>query len=125
MDLFKKYDPTEKTAATPAAEHLFKVDGNAIQLSVQLSTVFHHFVAKCLFATKRARPDISTAVAFLTTRVKGPDEDDWKKLTRLIRYLRGTTALVLTLSASSTTIPKWWVDGSHSIHPKMQGHMGG
>ena len=25
-----------------------------------------------------------TAVAFLTTRVKGPDTDDWKKLVRLL-----------------------------------------
>ena len=76
VDLFRKYDDTDKTAATPAAEHLFKVDGNTTQLSIPLATAFHHFVTKCLFATKRARPDISTAVAFLTTRVKGPDEDN-------------------------------------------------
>ena len=125
VDLFRKYDDCDKVAATPAAEHLFKVDDKAEPLGTQQATVFHHFVAKCLFATKRARPDISTAVAFLSTRVKGPDQDDWKKLVRLIRYLRGTPTLALTLSASSTTIPKWWVDGSHGVHPKMQGHTGG
>ena len=125
IDLFAKFDDSTKTAATPAADHLFKVDDSSTPLSQQQATVFHHFVAKCLFATKRARPDISTAVAFLSTRVKGPDEDDWKKLVRLIRYMRGTLQLPLTLSAESASIPKWWVDGSHGVHPKMQGHTGG
>jgi hypothetical protein len=64
-------------------------------------------------------------VAFLTTRVKSPDEDDWKKLVRLIRYLRGTTDLPLILKADSSAIPKWWVDGSHGVHPNMRGHTGG
>jgi hypothetical protein len=125
VDLFQKHDDTTRTAATPAAEHLFKVDEDAQKLSQSQATIFHHFVAKCLFATKRARPDISTAMAFLTTRVKGPDEQDWKKLIRLIRYLHGTLEMPLTLSADTTMIPKWWVDGLHGVHPKMQGHTGG
>ena len=125
VDMFQKYDNNNKTATTPAADHLFKVSEFSKPLPQHTMTVFHHFVAKCLFATKRARPDISTAVAFLSTRVKGPDEDDWKKLTRLIRYLRGTLRLPLTLSADSASMPKWWVDGSHGVHPKMQGHTGG
>jgi len=61
-------------------------------------------VAKCLFASKRARPDIILPVAFLTTRVKSPDTDDWKKLTRAIRYLRGTIELPLILRADSAYI---------------------
>jgi len=125
VNLFHQYDESELTAATPATVQLFKVNHDCNRLPESLSTVFHHFVAKCLFATKRARPDISTAVAFLTTRVKGPDEDDWKKLIRLIRYLRGTLLLPLRLSAESTSTPKWWVDGSHGVHPNLQGHTGG
>jgi hypothetical protein len=64
-------------------------------------------------------------VAFLTTRVKGPDQDDWKKLTRLIRYLRGSVDLSMALSADSVPVPKWWVDGSHATHPDMRGQTGG
>jgi hypothetical protein len=52
-------------------------------LDEETGKVFHNFVAKCLFLTKRARPDIHTAVAFLTTWVKKPDKDDWKKLQRI------------------------------------------
>ena len=73
--------------------------------------MFHTFVAKALFDTKKSRPDIHTAVAFLTTRVWGPNEDDWKKLLRLMQYLRNTTGMPSTLRADSTNIVKWWVDG--------------
>jgi len=47
-------------------------------------------VAQLLFVTMRCRRDIQTAVAFLTTRVKEPDEDDWAKLKRVLKYLHGT-----------------------------------
>ena len=125
LQLFSKQDETDSIAKTPAAEHLFKVNEETLSLTQDQATVFHNFVAKCLFLTKRARPDIATAVAFLTTRVKGPGQDDWKKLTRLIRYLRGSVSLPLTLSADSVPVPKWWVDGSHVTHPNMRGHSGG
>jgi hypothetical protein len=125
VEMFHQYDPTTSTASTPAAEHIFKVDDRSEKLPEKLSIVFHHFVAKCLFATKRSRPDIAVAVAFLTTRVKSPDKDDWKKLVRMIRYLRGTKELTLTLSVDSAIVAKWWVDGSHGVHPNMRGHTGG
>jgi hypothetical protein len=125
IKLFAEHDKSLSHANTPAAEHLFKVNEDAICLDEREATVFHNFVAKCLFLTKRARPDISTAVAFLATRVKGSDEDDWKKLVRMIRYLRGSVDLPLILRADSVPIPKWWADGSHTAHPNMRGHSGG
>ena len=72
-----KYD-IKKLAKTPAANHLFKVDDNCEKLNNKMKEDFHTFVAKNLFLCKRARPDIQTAVAFLTTRVKASDDDDWK-----------------------------------------------
>jgi hypothetical protein len=125
LELFAQHDSSKSAANTPAAEHLFKVNEEATSLDQEQATIFHNFVAKCLFLTKRARPDISTAVAFLTTRVKGPDQDDWKKLVRMIRYLRGSVELPLILRADSVPVPKWWVDGSHATHPDMRGHSGG
>ena len=90
---FSKYDPGSKTACTPAADHLFKVRDDVKPISENLAQTFHTFVAKSLFATKRARPDIATAVSFLTTRVIEPDEDDWEKLVCMIRYLNGSPDL--------------------------------
>ena len=125
---FADHDDSTKptaTVTTPAAEHLFKVDESAESLSPDGKATFHNFVAKCLYLTKRARPDIATAVAFLTTRVKSPDVDDWKKLIRLIRYLRGTPELALTLRVDKEIVVRWWVDGSFAVHPNMRGHSGG
>jgi hypothetical protein len=81
IQLFSEHDHSNSTAKTPAAEHLFKVNKLSSLLPAEQATVYHNFVAKCLFLTKRARPDISTAVAFLTIRIEGPDQDDWKQET--------------------------------------------
>lgn len=70
----------EGAAQTPAADHLFEINDACPKLNDEKGTIFHHIVAQLLFLSKRARPDILTAVAFLTTRVKSPDEDDYKKL---------------------------------------------
>ena len=86
---------------------------------------FYTFTAKGLFLCKRARPDIQTAIEFLATRVKEPDEDDWRKLLRMMQYLNGTPDLVLRLSADNTNILKWYIDASYEIHPDIKGHTGG
>jgi hypothetical protein len=58
-------------AATPAAEHLFKINSeNPKSLSSDMSEVLHHNVAKLLFLCKRERPDVQTPVSFLCTRVE-------------------------------------------------------
>jgi hypothetical protein len=78
-----------------------------------------------LYATKRARPDTCTAIAFLTTRVREPDKDDWTKLVHLMRHISGTRTMPLILSANGSGILKWWVDASFAVHPNMRGHSGG
>jgi hypothetical protein len=112
-------------SATPAASHLFQVDEDADKLDETTAQLFHHYVAKLLFLCKRARPDIQTAIAFLCTRVKEPDTDDYKKLTRTMRYLRGTVDMPLTLEANNMSIVKWWVDAAYAVHPDMKSHTGG
>ena len=82
-------------------------------------------VAKTLFATKRARPDTCTAVAFLTTRVRESDLDNWNKLSHMMRYIRGKRQLPLILSAYGTHIIKLWVDAAFAVHTNMRGHSGG
>ncbi len=68
-----------------AGDHLFKVREDGRKLSEELADAFHHTVYQLLFAANRARRDIQTAVSFLTTRVKAPDEDDWGKLVRVLK----------------------------------------
>ena len=73
----------------------------------------------------RARPDILLAVIFLCTRVKNPDEDDWKKLIRLMRYLNGTQDLYLTVEVDDKGIVEWSVDAAFAVHSNMKSHTGG
>ena len=64
------------------------------------------------------------AVAFLTTRVKSPDKDDWEKLKRVLKYLNIMNYLKLRLSMENMGMLKWYVDGSHNIHLDCRGHRG-
>jgi hypothetical protein len=56
--------------------------------------------------------------------VKSPDDDDYKKLTRVIKYLRSEPTLCLTLEADDLQVIKWWVDASFAVHPDMKSHTG-
>ena len=104
---FDAADPQASgTKASAAPEDLFKINEDCEKLGPDLATAFHTLVAKTLYSTKRARPDTSTAIAFLTTRVREPDLDDWNKLTHLMKYLRGTKELPLVLSANKNGIIK-------------------
>lgn len=123
---FDKADPKAggtKTSAAP--ENLFTTNDDCDKLKPDKAVAFHNVVAKTLWATKRARPDTCTSIAFLTTRVREPDKDDWAKLTHLVKYLRGTRQLPLILSANRSGILKWWVDAAFAVHPNMRGHSGG
>jgi hypothetical protein len=65
-------------SVTPAGEHLFTANENPVPLDEATVQMFHTNTAKLLFLSKRARPDVQPTVTYLTTRVKSPDEDDYK-----------------------------------------------
>ena len=81
-------------------------------------------VAQLLFVTQRGRPDLQTAVSFLTKRVQAPDEDDYKKLARTIKFIRRTMFLCLTVKANDLDQNHWFVDGAFAVHPGMTSHTG-
>jgi hypothetical protein len=111
------------TSAAP--DSIFKVDESCEKLKQDKAVEFHNLVAKTLYSTKRSRPDTCTAIAFMTTRVRAPDKDDWNKLVHLMRYIRGIHTIPLILSANGSGILKWWVDASFAVHPNIRGHSGG
>ena len=111
--------------ATAAPDDLFKVDEDQVKLGKEKAKYFHRIVAMMLYVTKRARPDTALSIAFLTTRVREPDEDDWRKLGHLIYYLQRTLELPLILGANNTGVLHWYVDASFATHHDMRGHTGG
>ncbi len=114
------------SCATPAADHLFMVRDKATAkfLPEIQAQAFHHTVAQLLFLCKQTQRDIQTAVPFLTTRVKRPDEDDWGKLKQVLCYLYGTCHMKLNLSADNLTTIRWWVNASHAVRDDCRGHTG-
>jgi hypothetical protein len=108
-------------AKTPAANSLFNL-GTGAKLDTKRSEIFHTFVAKGLFLCKRARPNIQQAISVLCTRVKNPNQADWEKLMRGMKYLNGTRSEYLTLSADDLRVVKWYVDASLAVHPDFKSH---
>ena len=111
--------------ANAAPSNLFTVNEKCEKLTARKAEAYTRLVCKMLFATKRARPDTGTSVSYLSTRTNCPDQEDWGKLAHLMKYIRGTAKLPLTLSSDGGGILKWWIDGSHGVHPNMRGHTGG
>eukprot|EP00957_Ditylum_brightwellii_P164084 12493498-Ditylum_brightwellii.AAC.1 len=76
----------KSVAATPVAEHIFEIleDNKDKLLLEEQALAFHCTTAQLLFLSVCARPDIQTPVSFLCTRTRAPDEDDWRKLKRIL-----------------------------------------
>ena len=76
--------------ASPWNDNLFKVDEKSPLSSPERQEQFHNKTAQGLFLCKRARPDTTPAIAAFATRVQNPNEDDWNKLTCMMKFLKQT-----------------------------------
>ena len=56
--------------------------------------------------------------------MKCPDVDDYKKMTRVMKYLRNTASLPLAMEAKNLYAVEWWADASFAVHPNMRSHTG-
>ncbi len=118
----KKSNPA-RTSATP--DDLFIAKEDAEKLSKEGSAAFKNLVAKTLYVNNCARLDVSTAIAFLTTRVRAPDINDWRKLSHLMEYLRVNRLRPLIMSADGSGVLMWYIDATFAVHPNMCGYTGG
>jgi hypothetical protein len=114
---------SEKTFATPATKKIFDVDETAVVLNEEERKKFHTLVAKILFLSKRARPEISTANSFLCTRVTKATVEDKRKLYRWLGFLRGTKDVVLTLRPLNLKLEAY-IDASFAPHHDSKSHTG-
>ena len=113
-------------AATPAANHLFRVnEKNPIFIDNTKRELFVKLVMQLLYLSQHALPDLRTAILFLCGRTQTPDVDYYKKLRRVLKYLHSTKDLSLILSADGSGLLRWWVDASYGVHMDMKGHTGG
>ena len=122
-DLLEEYQVTG-SAATPASSNLFDIDSESELLSGEQSEAFHPRVAKLLYLVKRVRPDGLTTVAFLSTRIKAPTEQDWTKLSRLLKYINSTRDFGIVLDADMNVCVLVYVDASYGVHADGKSHTG-
>ena len=113
----------EGTASTPAAANLLTVNFSSPPLSSQDRDDYHSVVARLLYLAKRTRPDLLTAVSFLTTRTHAPSAEDRKKLERALKYLRGTAELGLRFKPVNNNVTGY-VDASFAVHMDYKSHTG-
>jgi hypothetical protein len=125
-DMCKEFDKTDPITNSqyPWDTNLFKVDESSPALQRDRAEEFVTFVYKALFVSKRARQDISPAVSFLTTRVKAPTKEDWAKLKKMMRFLKGTAEDVMYLEADNMRSFKWHLDAAFGVHNDMKSHTG-
>ena len=106
----------------PGNYQLMKVGNDSPSLSPKDAKLFHRYVARLLFASKRARPDTQVCVAFLCTRVKSPNKQDYKKLGKVISYLKETIYLPLVIGANDSGTLTWNIDASFAVHSDCKTH---
>jgi hypothetical protein len=124
LTVFEKTEPNGGGAKTSAAPtNLFTISEDCEKLPDSEAVEFH----KCRGQDNVCHDQAGQAghlhpIAFLTTRVREPDTDNWKKM---VHRIRGTCDMPLILSANGSHMLKWWVDASFAVHPNLQGHAGG
>ena len=50
--------------------------------------------------------------------------DDWVKLKRVLKYLKGTMYLGLTFFVNDIGLVTWFVDASYAVHADCKAHTG-
>ena len=111
------------TATSPARSNVFDI-GEDTPLTEERREMFHKFVAKLLYLSKRVRPDISVAVSFLCTRVTKATAEDERKLDRVMKYLNGTKTMGMCLGGSEPLQETAYTDASYGVHPDGKSHSG-
>ena len=89
-----------KPSKFPVDTGYFKLDDNNF---LNTNNDYRKLIGMLLYLTTHSRPDIAASVSILSQRVSNPRQVDFNEVKRLIRYLKGTVHLKLTLSDKSRT----------------------
>ena len=87
IEIFGEEVPNVVTS--PSAKHLFEINEDAMQMDELKSEVFHAVAEKLIYLTKISQPEIKPTVVIFCTRVSNSNEDDWKKLRRILQFVKG------------------------------------
>jgi len=109
------------TAPYPASKDLFEISEMSDKATDPKR--FTSIVMALMYLALRARPDILLATSFLSTRCHKCTVQDESKLDTLLRYLRGTSQLKITINPKIMHIVTY-ADASYNVHADAKGHNG-
>ena len=84
-------------------------------LNKDKNEVLHSIVAKLLWITKIARPDLETTIGFLYTRVSKSDENDGRKLRRTVAFVRCTIENYRIIGSDDLKNVVTWTDTEYEV----------
>jgi hypothetical protein len=110
-----------KLSKTPYSDSLLlHRPGNALDPTSH--SYVRSMVARILYLAKKMRPDLLLAVSILASRVNEYNDDDLKKLCKLLGYIKATKTQKLRLKAEHSTKLYCYVDASYAIHSDARSH---
>lgn len=59
---------------------------------------YRRLIGSLLYLPTNTRPDIAASVAILSQKITNPNQEDWNETKRILKYLKGTISLKLSLS---------------------------
>ncbi|GAV88375.1 hypothetical protein CFOL_v3_31798 [Cephalotus follicularis] len=74
------------------------------KLSAMNQLEYSKLIGSLMYVMSCTRPDIAFTIGMLSRFTSNPSNEHWDALTRLMRYLKGTVSLGLTLTLSPLTI---------------------
>ena len=80
----REYSKGKGKKSSDAPNNIFVINEDCKKLDQEKVVEFQNLASNTLYATKREIPYTCKAIAFMTTRLRAPDEDDWDKLVHLM-----------------------------------------
>ena len=74
---------------------------------------YRQLIGALVYLAHTTRPDIAFVTGYLARQVQSPSLHHWKIGTRVLRYLKGTMDLGITMNRSQTTTITAFVDSDH------------
>ena len=110
---------------TLTTNHLFEANNtNPMYLNADKAEMYVRLIMQLLFLSQHAHLDIHTAVSFLNSPLLQPNEDDYKKLIKVMKYVDSSVDMPLMLSVDDSGQIWWWIDASFAVHDDMKSHTG-
>jgi len=109
-----------KPSALPADDKFMEVDKTAIKTD---SKLFASKVMSVYYLAARTRPDLLFHITVMAMRITDCNENDEKKMHKLLRYILATKDRGVVLKPRGTTL-HFYVDAAYAIHANARSHSG-